>query len=48
MKHHIHLKLSDDEMNNLANAFHSCDKEVEISIPKTHYVIHLEREDADE
>lgn len=43
MKHHIHLRLSDDEMNELANAFHSCDKEV--SIPKTHYVIHLERDD---
>lgn len=45
MKHHIHLRLSDDEMNELANAFHSCDKEVEVSIPKTHYVIHLERDD---
>lgn len=45
MKHHIHLRLSDDEMNNLANAFHSCNKEVEISIPKTNYVIHLERDD---
>lgn len=45
MKHHIHLRLSDDEMNTLADAFHSCDKEVEVSIPKTHYVIHLERDD---
>lgn len=29
MKHHIHLRLSDDE----------------ITIPNTHYVIHVERDD---
>jgi hypothetical protein len=48
MKHHIHITMSDDDMMHLAEKFKYCEKELEIEIPNTHYLIHLRRDDADE
>lgn len=45
MKQHIRIVLSDKEMNDIANAFHACDKEITMDISGGNVVLHIERDD---
>ena len=48
MKQHIHMIMSDKEMNDIANAFIACDREITLEVENDNVVLHFEREDADE
>ena len=47
VKQHVKFTLSDSDMNDIANQFMACNRELEVEIEGSNVVLHLVRDDAE-